>query len=685
MRLMLFFLIFVYWSGIGFAQNVFDDVVFHVDFGGLNVDDRAGDISRGVAKEIKFVKVAKLPNGNGIGACFRGDSVIDYGLGAKNELKIEGSFTYHIRVKFSDTKGEQFIMGRFGDAPVSFLTLFRGFPHGHISLGKNHFGGASSGVYCKVGRFYDIFFRFEPKSEGVSGFLRTSVYDTRSGKFLGESIPWPSHYKKIRNADTHFTVGKSKDYDGLCGVVEQINVWRRALSKEEMKEVVCKECGKKWGESGSAEKERSKISDSLKCMCMGVKREKRIYDKRASERWHRWVASQKEFPTVAWGYFQRYKGTVEEYKVYRDANLSIVIAPVSSERNAAKVGLETLIGHWGEDDRYLKLHYHPEKLVQFVEYGKAHKSVTGYLLSDEAKSKEEFVKLGDAFKYIYENDTRNLPINTLMSYPFSIGGGFEKYIETYMRIVKPAVLLTTGYVLYKDGVTNENRFYAINEVLREKALEGDIGHMGFVLVTKHGPYRQASESDLYWQVNSLLAYGAKGIWYYNYRIKPSGSYSDGLVRDKDDTPTEDYYYVRGINKGLDELWQIWKKLKSVCVYHTSDCVPTGARGYVDGCIEGIENLVGSRFVIGQFANCVDRNDKDVYVMFVNKRFGANKKADDVTLKADLQFTVSGKYGGVYGYDMVRGKWGKLAGAEGRYKLSFNGGEGKLIKLESSAD
>ncbi len=675
--LFLFFLFLVCWGGVGFAENVFDDVVFHVDFGGLNVDDEAGDMSIGTARGIEFVRIAKLPNGNGIGACFKGNSVIDYGLGAKNELKIEGAFTYRIRVKFSDTKGERFIMGRFGNAPVSFLTLFRGFPHGHISLGKNHFGGASSGAYCRVGKFYDIFFRFQPKGKKVKGFLKTSVYESGTGTLVGESIKWPSEYAKIRDAKTPFTVGGAGDYDGLCGIVEQINVWRRAISGQEMRDVVTKEFYVK-----VADKRTKEILKGVggECKCIGRKKHERIYDERASRRWHDWVDRRKEFPTIAWGYFQRYKGTVGEYEMYKGAGLSIVIAPLGTEPNAAKVGLETLIGHWGENDKYLKLHYHSDRLREFVEYGKEHVSVTGYLLSDEAKSVDEFRKLGKAFEYIYEHDKRSLPINTLMSYPFSIGGGFEKYIEEYMRIVKPAVLLTTGYVLYKEGITNENRFYAIHEVLREKALEADIGHMGFVLNVRHGPYRQASESDLYWQVNSLLAYGVKGIWYYNYRIT-SKAYGEGLVRGLDGKPTQIYYYVREINRRLNKIWPVFKKLKSVGVFHTGGRVPTGARKYERGCVEGIKELKGDRFIVGQFSNVCDEDDKSVYVMFVNKRFGAGKGADDVSVRGELEFSVVDDYPLISKYDADKGKWVKLRAKKGKYVLKFRGGEGILVRFE----
>ena len=51
---------------------------------------------------------------------------------------------------------------------------------------------------------------------------------------------------------------------------------------------------------------------------------------RASQRWHEWRKTRKEFPLAAWSYFSRYEDTRKEYQIYRDAGLNIVQAPQAS-------------------------------------------------------------------------------------------------------------------------------------------------------------------------------------------------------------------------------------------------------------------------------------------------------------------------------------------------------------------
>lgn len=66
--------------------------------------------------------------------------------------------------------------------------------------------------------------------------------------------------------------------------------------------------------------------------------------------------------------------------------------------------------------------------------------------------------------------------------------------------------------------TTENRggFFDNIEAIRSTALKYDIDPMLIILLTEHGPYRNLTINELYWEVNMCLAYGMKRISYFTY-------------------------------------------------------------------------------------------------------------------------------------------------------------------------
>ena len=204
--------------------------------------------------------------------------------------------------------------------------------------------------------------------------------------------------------------------------------------------------------------------------------------------------------------------------------------------------------------------------------------------------------------------------------------------------------------------------------------------MGFALVTEHGDYREASESDLYWQVYNLVAYGAKGIWYYNYKISDVG-FGNGLVDDSDDSPYTTYFYAQSVNDELHNLWPALKPLRSVGVFHTGT-LPTGTTAYTNGSITGITTLsdADNKLLVSEFENMDDTADDDVYVMFVNKQNGAGLDVDDASLSNTVIFTVDGAYSYVYKYDPATGNLVAVSSP-----ITLGGGEGVLLRLSADSE
>lgn len=59
-------------------------------------------------------------------------------------------------------------------------------------------------------------------------------------------------------------------------------------------------------------------------------------------------------------------------------------------------------------------------------------------------------------------------------------------------------------------------FFENIEDVRSVAAKYDLAAMLIVLLTEHGPYRNLTRAELFWEVNMCLAYGMKRISYFTY-------------------------------------------------------------------------------------------------------------------------------------------------------------------------
>lgn len=396
----------------------------------------------------------------------------------------------------------------------------------------------------------------------------------------------------------------------------------------------------------------------------------------AVQRWNTWRKSWNTFPIAAWSYFSRYTGSVAEYQTYEAAGLTMVQAPTDQFDNAVAAGLRPLIGSWEN------LHYDDLKLEQFVQFPTAtNTDVLGYMLEDEPKDPAEFALLGDASAYIYYYDLRDaIPICNLLPIYGSwtdYYSTYNDYVNSYVNTVAPTVLQCTNYSILDDG-TDRAGFYENMELLRQKALNAGIGFAGFALVNGHHNYREPSESDLNWQVWSYIAYGAKGIWYYNYRIEPTGGFGEGLVTHADGTPTATYPLAQAINDDLKAMGHVLMTLKSTGVYHTGSSVPTGTSQYVNGYLSFLSDFTSDDFILGEFENQDDATDTTDYLMIMNKRHSATTTS--AAEAADATFTPNPDTLNVYQFNVTTQTWQLLTGGTPYTINSIGGGQAVLLKF-----
>lgn len=598
----------VLFAGCATQAGLLEEAVFNADFGrnaeALNAN--GGRISP-LTETVQYVRIPRLPGGDGWAATFDGmNSEIIWP--APESLSSGGDLTVQVRYREADTHGEFFLCGKFDPESQFLITLFNGVPLGQVSAFQRHYAGSLPRARTVPGRFYDVFLKYRSGTDPQQSELVTLVFDSQTGQEVGRSPWWPSAYKKLFSADAPLRLGRGGRYAPFAGDVDYLRIWDRALTDDEIYSLAA--CDRE-----TPDDERAVLTDRQKL---------------AAKRWREWKATWTDIPRVAWSYFQRYDGSPEEYARYREAGLNLVMAPLGSEQQAADAGLRTLIGLWGDDNRYAELYKKPEELNRYLEYADTHEnSVSGILLTDEPRNEEMMKCLGPATAAVLEH-LRNVPLVplvNLLAYPANIGGGYADYLDTYLKYSDPCILLSDSYVMFKNNVTDQERFYITQEMVSSRARRRGIGYMGFVLVTDHGPYRRAGDADIRWQAYSLLAYGAQGLWYYNWRIGDNG-FSDGIVRDKDDAPTDLYPLVQRVNREVEALSP--DLLGSVCsstyhVHNRSQDVPLLSSRYENGDVKEIVSLNGDDWLIGHLKS--EKHPEQVLLIAVNKMLTSENRLE----------------------------------------------------------
>lgn len=401
----------------------------------------------------------------------------------------------------------------------------------------------------------------------------------------------------------------------------------------------------------------------------------------APAKWDAWRATWTDsFPVAAWAYFSRYDGTVAEYTTYADAGLTMVQAPLNQFNNAVAAGLRPLIGSW--ENLYLD----KSKLDSYVNFPSPTSTlVTGYMLKDEPKPITLMEQISQATSYIYYYDQRDaIPIvNLLPNYGSwnTDHASYEDYVDAYMSTNGPAVLSYDHYPILADG-SNRPHYYDNIEIIRDRAVAADIGFMGFALVNPHYSYRLPSESDLNWEVYSLLTYGAQGLFYYNYRIEPVGGFGEGLVTHADGTPTSTYPMAQAVNAEVHAMGPVLMSLQTVGVYHADVADPNNTLIdlYTNGDVAALSDFTGSGFIIGEFVNQDNLGDTDTYLMVCNKSHAAS--TDSATLAKNAMFTPNPSNLNVYLFNTATENWDLLIGGA---PYTVNVGGGKAVLLRLSAD
>ncbi|MBQ8577376.1 MAG: hypothetical protein IJ449_05340 [Clostridia bacterium] len=227
---------------------------------------------------------------------------------------------------------------------------------------------------------------------------------------------------------------------------------------------------------------------------------------------------------------------------------------------------------------------------------------------------------------------------------------YVSHLEAFVNIVRPHLLSYDHYhflgrenrnqtldldvdererLIRLSAETTENRggFFENIEDFRRIAVKYGIDPMLIVLLTEHGPYRNLTRGELFWEVNMCLAYGMKRISYFTY-WEPSHDdhwqWTNAMC-DTEGNKMPHWYDVQAINAAISPAGRRLFQTTSEAVFHigTPEPAATAFTGF-----GGISAIDGENGVIGFFS------DGSVYL--VNRDF---QRENTFTIHADKPLNV----------------------------------------------
>lgn len=155
-------------------------------------------------------------------------------------------------------------------------------------------------------------------------------------------------------------------------------------------------------------------------------------------------------------------------------------------------------------------------------------SFAGFHYTDEPKTHEKFVEISTSYQMFRENvdDKYAFYVNLNPMEYFTYNHGtieqYKAHVNDYLDTVKPRFMSYDMYCPYGEFPSVKAHYFKQLEIISTIANERHLPFWAFALATGHsflngGAYRAPTEEDIYFQVNTILAYGAKAVQYFCYQ------------------------------------------------------------------------------------------------------------------------------------------------------------------------
>lgn len=323
------------------------------------------------------------------------------------------------------------------------------------------------------------------------------------------------------------------------------------------------------------------------------------------------------FPVMAW---DGPPNDLAYLKRMRDCGFTVAgFVPVAALDNCQAAGLKGIVN----DAAISSYDWHKvdadaarKNIEPLVAKTRNHPAVFGYYLRDEPPS-GMFGGLATVANIIKELHPGVWPYINL--FPTYANAGqlevatYQAYLDKFIETCKPPILSYDHYALMEDGGFSEAYFTNL-DIMRKTAVAHDLPFWNIIQGQGCLNFREPTEIDFRFQVFTSLAYGAKGIAYFQYQSSNVGNFRGSAV-DHFGHETQAWSWLRNVNLQIEKLAPTLLKLKSDRAYHLGG-VPAGCEGPTDN---DLVTSASGPVLIGEFTH----EDGTRYVMLVNKSFSSS--------------------------------------------------------------
>lgn len=359
-----------------------------------------------------------------------------------------------------------------------------------------------------------------------------------------------------------------------------------------------------------------------------------------------------EFPIVALGVFNSQVGPGQnDLKGIDECGFNLCMQITNTENTEKMLdyikntGLRFIpgdfsfvIGHYPEDKW-------KEEMQTFIKRFKNNPKVAGWILYDEPKwnqlmqVKERYDVLLDAdgthfvsLNFVGELEKSHTgPCGNMPAYLDSIQNEFGSLLDVWSFDCYPMWIRDGQFLIrYRE-------FYSALEAYANKSKETGIPMWSYcesmAFKSKHHDIPPATEPHLSFEAFSALAYGAQGIVYWTYSMRPSSpteTYISALV-DMDGNRTPAWYAAQSVNRQIRALTPVFLGAQMEEVRHSGNIPLKDIRPFVSdfGPIDRLTNEDK-----GVLVSHLTNNGKD-YLVIVNHDV-QNKQSIRIKFKNDIE-------------------------------------------------
>ncbi len=285
-------------------------------------------------------------------------------------------------------------------------------------------------------------------------------------------------------------------------------------------------------------------------------------------------------------------------------------------------------------------------------------------------------------------DKKDAYINLLPSYGTVFSGSefeqipYSEYVDTFLQKVDVPFLSYDYYPFLEPnrGITNMRSYFQNLSLIREKANEYEIPF--WVFVQTGGQWNESgaqatvelfpSEYEFLWNVNTCLAYGAKGIQYFTY-LQPS-DYTEtpdgtkdyeknGMIGEAGNI-NRWYYYAQKANKQIAAVDRVLMNAASMGILTVGDEADRNITGSEKlSSFRELESISANDLIVG----CFDYGGKTAFYIVSN----------DIENKQNITLRFNGRYS----YEVIQRAVSATVSGNS-LSLTIERGEGILVVVEN---